>query len=99
MSLLNQYHQNIFSSEEEKDELATKLLSAISGLIELMPASMAILAPNINSYRRFKIGHHVPLEASGILTTEIFAIRIPCSDVQNQRLEYRVAGADCNPIW
>lgn len=44
MSLLNQYHQNIFSSEEEKDELATKLLSAISGLIELMPASMAILA-------------------------------------------------------
>ncbi|MEZ6841812.1 hypothetical protein ABVN80_22570 [Acinetobacter baumannii] len=25
------------------------------------------------------------------------AIRIPCSDVQNQRLEYRVAGADCNP--
>ena len=48
MSLLNQYHENIFSSEEEKGELAAKLLSAISGLIELMPASMAILAPNIN---------------------------------------------------
>ncbi len=63
MSMLNQYHQNIFSSEE-KDELSAKLLSAISGLIELMPASMAILAPNINSYRRFKIGHHVPLEAN-----------------------------------
>ena len=25
------------------------------------------------------------------------AIRIPCSDQENQRLEYRVAGADCNP--
>ncbi|MDA3481772.1 glutamine synthetase family protein [Acinetobacter baumannii] len=97
MSMLNQYHQNIFSSEVEKDELSAKLLSAISGLIELMPASMAILAPNINSYRRFKIGHHVPLEANWDTNNRNVAIRIPCSDVQNQRLEYRVAGADCNP--
>lgn len=97
MSMLNQYHENIFSSEVEKDKLSAKLLSAISGLIELMPASMAILAPNINSYRRFKIGHHVPLEANWDTNNRNVAIRIPCSDVQNQRLEYRVAGADCNP--
>lgn len=95
MSLLDQDQNNIFSSR--KDELSQDLLKVISGLLWLMPSSMAILAPNLNSFRRFKKGHHVPLEASWGLNNRNVAIRIPCSDQENQRLEYRVAGADCNP--
>lgn len=95
MSLLDHDQNNIFSPR--KDELSQDLLKVISGLLWLMPSSMAILAPNLNSFRRFKTGHHVPLEASWGLNNRNVAIRIPCSDQENQRLEYRVAGADCNP--
>lgn len=95
MSLLDHNQLNIFSSSH--GNIADALLKAVSGLLLLMPDSMAILAPNLNSFRRFKWGHHVPLEASWELNNRNVAIRIPCSDQENQRLEYRVAGADCNP--
>lgn len=95
MSLLDQDQNNIFSSQHA--EFSVDLLNVISGLLSLMPSSMAILAPNLNSFRRFKMGHHVPLEANWGLNNRNVAIRIPCSDQENQRLEYRVAGADCNP--
>jgi gamma-glutamylputrescine synthase len=52
MSLLDQDQNNIFSPR--KDELSQDLLKVISGLLWLMPSSMAILAPNLNSFRRFK---------------------------------------------
>ncbi|UUM28888.1 glutamine synthetase family protein [Acinetobacter colistiniresistens] len=94
MSLLDQNQKNLFSSNAEPSEA---LLKVMSGLLLFMPDSMAILAPNLNSFRRFKFGHHVPLEANWGVNNRNVAIRIPCSDQDNQRLEYRVAGADCNP--
>ncbi len=33
------------------------LKRVLAGMIDLMPASMALLAPNVNSYRRFRGGH------------------------------------------
>ncbi len=96
MSLCNASMQNLFSSNDLSTP-SKMLLKTISGMIQLMPASMAILAPNINSYRRFTLGHHVSLEANWGINNRNVAIRIPCSDQENQRLEYRVAGADCNP--
>lgn len=96
MSILNQDQQNIFSAKNSSLP-SLQLLKAISGLIALLPPSMAVLAPNVNSFRRFKAGNHVPLEASWGVNNRNVAIRIPCSDSENRRLEYRVAGADCNP--
>ncbi len=96
MSLCDALFKNYFSSEDLKQP-SQKMLQAISGMIEMMPASMAILAPNINSYRRFQLGQHVPLEANWNINNRNVAIRLPCSDQENQRFEYRVAGADCNP--
>ncbi|MWC18910.1 glutamine synthetase [Acinetobacter johnsonii] len=96
MSILDQNKQNVFSTET-KDLLSPQLLKVISGLVLLLPSSMAVIAPNVNSFRRFRIGNHVPLEANWGVNNRNVAIRIPCSDTANQRLEYRVAGADCNP--
>ncbi len=47
---------NLLSQEDDR-----KLLHMVSGLLELMPASMAFLAPNFNSYRRLKPGNNTPL--------------------------------------
>lgn len=96
MSICDHLQHNIFANKESKRGSAA-LYKAIAGLIELMPASMAILAPNINSFRRFKQGNHVPLEANWGSNNRNVAVRIPCSDIENTRLEYRVAGADANP--
>ncbi|MCX5468682.1 glutamine synthetase family protein [Acinetobacter nematophilus] len=96
MSILNQYQNNIFRLDSSKYP-NTVMQKIIAGLIDLMPASMAILAPNVNSFRRFQFGQHVPLEANWGLNNRNVAIRIPCADQDNQRLEYRVAGADVNP--
>lgn len=96
MSLLDVQAQNVFGlvDQEHPTPILRKILA---GLIDLMPASMAILAPNINSFRRFQDGQHVPFEATWDSNNRDVAIRLPCSDDLNRRLEYRVAGADVNP--
>ena len=66
-------------------------------MITLMPASMALLAPNVNAYRRFQPGMYVPIQAAWGHNNRTVALRIPCGEPENHRVEYRVAGADANP--
>ena len=75
------------------------LKQALAGMITLMPASMALLAPNVNAYRRFQPGMYVPIRAARGHNNRTVALRIPCGEPENHRVEYRVAGADANPIW
>ncbi|CAJ0994557.1 glutamine synthetase family protein [Sodalis praecaptivus] len=70
---------------------------AIAGVLDLLPALMALLAPNVNAFRRFQPGGYVPLRANWGVNNRTVAVRIPCSDAENYRLEYRVVGADANP--
>lgn len=81
----------------EFGELSLHMKKALAGMLSLMPASIAILAPNVNSYRRFGPGMHVPLHASWGYNNRSVALRLPCADRDNQRIEYRIAGADANP--
>lgn len=71
--------------------------AALAGMLDLMPASMALLAPNVNAFRRFQPGMYVPVRANWGFNNRTVALRIPCSDSDNHRLEYRVPGADANP--
>jgi glutamine synthetase len=48
-------------------------------MIDLMPASMALLAPNVNSYRRFQPGMYVPTQASWGHNNRTVALRIPAA--------------------
>ncbi len=69
----------------------------LAGMLDLMPASMAVLAPNVNAFRRFQPGMYVPTRANWGHNNRTVALRIPCSDSANHRVEYRVPGADANP--
>ncbi len=73
------------------------LLHAAGGLIACMAESMAIFAPNANSYRRFRPGLFVPVSPSWGVNNRSAGIRIPPSDDQALRIEHRNAGADTNP--
>ncbi len=87
--------QNIFATE---DPLESEVLRhAIGGILETMPASMAFLCPNVNSYRRFGAQFYVPNAPSWGLDNRTVAVRVPTGSADSVRIEHRVAGADANP--
>lgn len=95
ISIVDKQGYNLFSDAEGDD--SPLLLHAVAGMIDLLPSSIALLAPNVNSYRRFQPGMYVPLHASWGHNNRTVALRIPCGDRQDRRIEHRVAGADANP--
>ncbi len=95
VSMLDAADHNAFACDDGSDSPLLK--RALAGMIDLMPASMALLAPNVNAYRRFIPESYVPLQASWGHNNRTVALRIPCGDIDNRRIEYRVAGADANP--
>ncbi|NER62185.1 glutamine synthetase [Pseudomonas sp. MAFF212428] len=87
--------KNIFTSDDP--EHSETLRHAIGGVLETMPASMAFLCPNVNSYRRFGAQFYVPNAPSWGLDNRTVAVRVPTGSSDAVRIEHRVAGADANP--
>lgn len=69
----------------------------LAGQLALMPELSALMAPNINSYKRLLDGNWAPNAATWGVENRTCAIRyIPGSD-KSTRLEYRFTAADLNP--
>ncbi len=81
----------------QPDSISDTMRHAMGGLLQLMPEYMAVLAPSINSYRRFQPDTFVPIQASWGFENRSTAIRIPIGEGAARRIEHRVAGADANP--
>jgi glutamine synthetase len=94
-SVIDRNGRNIFEGRDVKGSPA--LRHAIGGLLQAMPDSTAIFAPNLNSYRRFAAGSHAPTTVSWGYDNRLAALRIPESDLAATRIEHRVPGADANP--
>ena len=69
----------------------------IGGLQSHMPAAVAIIAPYVNSYRRFVRDHAAPINLEWARDNRTTGIRIPISEPEARRVENRMAGMDCNP--
>ncbi len=95
VSLLDASGRNVFEAPEAIGSPA--LRNAIGGLAATMSDVMLILAPTINSYRRYRPEAYVPLNPSWAVNNRGVALRIPVSSPENRRVEHRVAGADANP--
>ncbi|MFK7993138.1 MAG: glutamine synthetase family protein [Granulosicoccus sp.] len=95
VSLLNESGENLFAPANEP--LVPALQQAVGGTLALMPSSMALFAPNANSYRRFMPDTFVPLVADWGYDHRAVAVRIPYARAEATRLEHRCAGADANP--
>jgi len=94
-SILDEHGENIF--DDGSDRGTSLLLHAIAGCMKYMPQSMAIFAPNFNSYRRFQPGALAPTSAQWGYGNRTVSLRVPAGSNSARRLEHRVAGADCNP--
>jgi len=86
---------NIFASGAPEGTPA--LAAAIGGAAASLAESMAILAPNANSYRRFRRNSYAPVRAGWGLNNRTVPLRIPVGPASSRHFEHRVAGADANP--
>ena len=97
ISLLDEAGHNVFAADDGDPSGTPLLRQAIAGLLDLMPASMALFAPNLNSFRRFQPGLYVPMTPTWGVDNRSVALRIPSGPNAARRIEHRVAGADANP--
>jgi glutamine synthetase len=87
--------KNVFSAP---DGTPSPLFFAhIAGLQRYLPAAMALLAPNVNSYRRITRFQVAPINVQWGYDNRTAGLRVPMSDAQSRRVENRLSGADANP--
>jgi glutamine synthetase len=86
---------NIFSAEDGGETPA--FLHFIAGMQAHLPAAVALLAPYVNSYRRYVPDFAAPINLEWGRDNRTTGLRVPISDPAARRVENRLAGMDCNP--
>ncbi|KEA61779.1 glutamine synthetase family protein [Marinobacterium lacunae] len=97
ISLVDKNGKNVFELDPEDETPNDIMRWAVGGLIETMDDYLAILCPNINSYRRFSQGFYVPTWPCWGIENRTTALRIPQGEPEAARIEHRLAGTDSNP--
>ncbi|MEM1362549.1 MAG: glutamine synthetase family protein [Pseudomonadota bacterium] len=87
--------RNIFSTEDGNETPA--FYHFIAGLQNHLPSALPLLAPYVNSYRRYVRDHAAPINLEWGHDNRTTSIRVPISSVEARRVENRIAGMDCNP--
>lgn len=87
--------KNIFASDKPEGEPV--LAHAVGGMKALLGDSMAIFAPNANSYRRFKANSYAPVAPTWGVNNRTVSFRVPAGAPNTRHIEHRVAGADAHP--
>lgn len=101
----NGFHVHVSFADAEGNNLCASddlegsplLRRAIGGMKALMADCMAILAPNANSYRRFKANSYAPVAPTWGVNNRTVSLRVPAGPPPTRHVEHRVAGADANP--
>ncbi|NRB00014.1 MAG: glutamine synthetase [Rhodobacteraceae bacterium] len=86
---------NIFSGPQGGETDA--FFHFLGGLQTYLPQVIAILAPYVNSYRRYVKDHAAPINLEWGRDNRTTGLRIPICTPESRRIENRLAGMDCNP--
>ncbi|MBC2833967.1 glutamine synthetase family protein [Paragemmobacter straminiformis] len=87
--------KNIFSDKKGGETPA--FLHFIAGMQKHLPGAVALLAPYVNSYRRYVPDFAAPINLEWGRDNRTTGLRVPISPPEARRLENRLAGMDCNP--
>ena len=87
--------RNIFSEEDGSETDA--FMHFIAGLQNHMPSVIAVLAPYVNSYRRYVRDFAAPINLEWGRDNRTTGIRVPISEPDGRRVENRLPGMDVNP--
>lgn len=94
-SVVDKQGNNIFSTAG--GEPSDTFYGFIAGLQTYLPQAMLILAPYVNSYRRFLDPWASPVNLAWAVDNRTVGIRVPDSSPASRRIENRLAGSDVNP--
>jgi glutamine synthetase len=86
--------KNIFSDGRKE---TPEFMYFIGGMQRYVPAVIALLAPYVNSYRRYVPGYAAPINVEWGRDNRTTGLRVPVSPPSARRIENRLAGMDCNP--
>jgi glutamine synthetase len=85
---------NLFASDVPA---GTPLLRhAIGGMKATMAESLAVFAPNANSYRRFVSKSYAPIAPIWGVNNRSVSLRVPAGPPSSRHIEHRICGADAN---
>ena len=87
--------RNIFVGKNE--EPSEEFYHALGGMQKYLPASMPLMAPYVNSYRRLLSAEDSPTNLAWGVDNRTVGLRVPRGMPQNRRIENRIPGADANP--
>ena len=87
--------RNIFA--DAKGHETDAFMHFIAGMQNYLPAVVALMAPYVNSYRRYVPDFAAPINLEWGRDNRTTGLRVPISDPAARRLENRLPGMDCNP--
>ena len=87
--------KNIFSGPKGVETPA--FLDFIGGMQNHLTGAIALLAPYVNSYRRYVPDFAAPINLEWGRDNRTTGLRIPISSPAARRVENRLPGMDCNP--
>ncbi len=94
-SMLDANGRNVFALND--GVAPAPLRHFIGGLQRWLPVLFALIAPNVNSYKRFVPDSSAPINLHWGYDNRTAGIRVPYGKDNAGRVESRVAGADANP--
>jgi len=97
-------HHSVVDSKTGKNIFADKKTGEtdlfhhfIAGMQTHMPGAIALLAPYVNSYRRYVPDFAAPINLEWGRDNRTTGLRVPISSPVGRRIENRLPGMDCNP--
>lgn len=95
LSLADQDGRNLFANEQPGS--GGRLDQCLAGMLSSMADALLLLAPNANSYRRFRANSYAPTQPAWGVDNRTCALRVTAGDDASRHIEHRLAGADANP--
>lgn len=87
----------IFYDAQQPHSMSKIMQHYLAGLLHYSKDITLMLAPNINSYKRFSAGTFAPTKAVWSMDNRTAGYRICGADTRSVRVECRIGGADLNP--
>ena len=99
ISLADRQGKPVFHDRTRKEHhISDEMRWFIGGQQALMPELLAMVASTVNSYTRLIPGFWAPTDATWGIDNRTCALRAIPGSPKSQRVEYRIAAADINPV-
>ena len=94
-SVMGSDGRNLFCGPDGEE--TAEFMHFVGGLQRYFPAAVAVVAPYVNSYRRYVRNHAAPINLEWGRDNRTTGLRVPVSSPDARRVENRLPGMDCNP--